>query len=194
MLGAGCWSSSLQCAVERHAIGHRRRCTLSSSSSHRALLLSHRARCRHRTVPSRRAPRRCRTPLSSSPCVVVVVAPSSSRRAPRCCAPLLHCRAVVTPLDPPSSLLRRLRHRAVGRRRRGAIGHRRRTVFASLGPPPSPLGVAMPCTHLAAPLCHPAASVCVVVLLCAAVVVVRGARALRGWRPFSGAVPGPWAC
>ena len=107
MLGAGCWSSSLQCAVERHAIGHRRhrhrRCTLSSlSSSHRALSLSHRACRRRRAVPSCRAPRRRHMPSSSSPCVVVVVAPSS-RRALRCCAPLLHCRAVVALLDPPSS-------------------------------------------------------------------------------------------
>ena len=88
----------------------------------------------------------------------------------------------------------RLRRRAVGRCRRGAIGRRRHTVFASPGPPPSPLGVAVPCTRLAVPLCHPAASICVVTPLCAAVVVVRGARALRGWRLFSGAVPGPWAC
>ena len=107
MLGAGCWSSSLQGAVERHAIGHRRRrcrCALSSSSSHRALLLSHRARRRRRAMPSRCAPRRCRTPLSSLPCVVVVVvAPSSSCRAPCHCAPSLHCRAVVAPPDPLSS-------------------------------------------------------------------------------------------
>ena len=89
----------------------------------------------------------------------------------RCCAPSLHCHAVVA-----------------------AIGHRRRTVFASPGPPPSPLGVAVPCTRLAAPLCHPAASVCVIMPLCAAILVVRGAHALRGWHPFSGMVPGPWAC
>ena len=102
MLGVGCWSSSLQCTVERHAIGHRRRrCVLSSLSSHRALSLSHRARRRHRAVPSRCAPRHRRTPSSLSPCVVV--APSSSRRAPCHCAPSLHCRAVVMPLDPPSS-------------------------------------------------------------------------------------------
>ena len=107
---AGCWSSSLQCAVDQHAIGHRRRrrrCApspSSSSSSHRALSLSHCARRRRRAVPSRCAPRRRRMPSSSSPCVVVViVAPSSSRRAPRHCAPSLHCRAVVAPLDPPSS-------------------------------------------------------------------------------------------
>ena len=52
----------------------------------------------------------------------------------------------------------------------------------------------MPCTRLAIPLCHPAASVYVVAVLCTAVVVVRGVRALCGWRPFSGTVPGPWAC
>ena len=200
LLGAGCWSSSLQCTVERHAIGHRcrRRCMLSSSSSHRALSLSHCARRRRRAVPSCHAPRRHRTPSSLSPCVVV-----SPRPALLCTVAALscHCRAagsaVVVSLRcrlPPSSLLCRLHRRAVGCCRRGAIGRRRRTVFASPGPPPSPLGVAMPCTHLAAPLCHPAASVCVVPPLCAAVVVVRGACALRGWRPFSGTVPGPWAC
>ena len=109
LLGAGCWSSSLQCAVERHAIGHRRhhRCTLSSSSSssHRALSLSHRARRRRRAVPLAVVTHRHRRRHASSlsPCIVVVVAPSSSRHAPRYCAPSLHCRAVVMPLDPPSS-------------------------------------------------------------------------------------------
>ena len=158
------------------------------SSSHRALSLSHRARRRRRAVPSRR----CRTPSSSS-----------LRRhlaAPRA---VVHRRCTVMPLSrrwirrrrlPPSSLLHRLRHRAVGHCRRRAIGRRRRTVFALPGPPPSPLGIAVPCTRLAAPLCHPTASVCVIVPLCAAVVVVHGARALRGWHPFSGVVPGPWAC
>ena len=45
-------------------------------------------------------------PLSSSPCVVVIVivAPSSSRHALHCYALSLHCRAVVVLLDlPPSS-------------------------------------------------------------------------------------------
>ena len=95
---------------------------------------------------------------------------------------------------PPSSLLRRLHHRIVRHCRRGAIGRRHRTIFASPGLLPSPLGIAVPCTHLAIPLCHPAASICLVAVLCAAVVVMRGACALRSWRPFSGAVPGPWAC
>ena len=78
MLGAGCWSSSLQCAVERHAIGHRcrRRCMLSLSLSHRVLSLSHRAHHRRCAVPSRHAPRHRRTlsSSSSSPCVVIVIA------------------------------------------------------------------------------------------------------------------------
>ena len=93
----------------------------------------------------------------------------------------------------PSSLRRRLAALSC-RCRTAAIGRRCRTVFASPGPLPLPLGIAVPCTHLTAPLCHPAASVCVVTPLCTAVVVVRSAHALHGWRPFSGAVPGPWAC
>ena len=97
---------------------------------------------------------------------------------------VVHHRCTVMPLSrcwirhcrlPPSSLLRHLRHRAVGHRRHC------HTVFALPGLPPSPLGVAMPCTHLAAPLCPPAASICIVTPLCAAVVVVHGARALHGW-------------
>ena len=132
-------------------------------------------------------------PSSSSPCVVivvVVVVVVSPRPALLCTVAALSCRCRAA----GSAAVISLRRHAVGRRRHGAIGHRRRTVFASPGPPPSPLGVAVPCTHLAAPLCHPAASVCVVAPLCAAVVIVRGAHALRGWRPFSGVVPGPWAC
>ena len=93
----------------------------------------------------------------------------------------------------PSSLCRRLAALSC-RCRTAAIGCRRRTVFASPGPLPLPLGIAVPCTRLAIPLCHPAVSVYVIAVLCTAVVVVRGARALRGWRPFSGTVPGPWAC
>ena len=218
MLGAGCWSSSLQCAVERHAIGHRCRCRcmLSLSLSHRVLSLSHRAHHRRCAVPSRHAPRHRRTlsSSSSSPCVVIVIAmrrhrhrhASSSSSLHRCLAvprAVVHRRCTVVPLLrcwicrcrlPPSSLLCHLRRRTVRCRHHGAIGCRRRTVFALLGPPPSPLGIAMPCTRLAAPLCHPTASVCVVAPLCAAIVVVHGARALCGWHLFSGAVPGPWAC
>ena len=152
-------------------------------------------------------------PSPSSHAVVVVTMRCRRRRhassslslhchlaAPRA---VVHHRCTVMPLSrrwihrcrlPPSSLLCRLCCRAVGRHCRGAIGRRRRTIFASPGLPPSPLGVAVPCTRLAAPLCHPAASVCIVAPLCTAVVVMRGARALRSWRPFSGAVPGPWAC
>ena len=134
MLGASRWSSSLQCAVEPHAIGHRRRCTLSSSSSHRALSLSHRARRRRRAVPLAVVGRRRHRRHASSS--------SSLRRrlaAPRA---VVHRRCTVVPLSrrwirrrrlPLSSLLCRLRRRAVGRRRCGAIGRRRRTVFASPG-------------------------------------------------------------
>ena len=200
MLGAGCWSSSLQSAVEWHAIGHRRRCcwcALSSLSLHCVLSLSHRTHRRHRAVPSHCAPRRRRTPSLLSPCVVVVVAMRccccrhallllspcvvvvvAMRR--RCCHhalllsslcrrlavphAIVHRRCTVMPLSrrwiccrrlPPSLLLCHLRHRAVGRRHRGATGHRRHTVFASLGLPLSLLGIAMPCTRPAAPLCHP---------------------------------------
>ena len=159
----------------------RCRCTLSSSSSHRALLLLHRAR-RRRRHPSLSSSLRRRL---AAPCAVVH----------RCCTVVLlsrcwiRCRRL-----PPSSLLRRLRRRAVRCRCRGAIGCRRCTVFALPGPPPSPLGVSVPCTCLAAPLCHPTASVCIVVPLCAAIVIVRSAHALCSWRPFSGTVPGPWAC
>ena len=158
MLGAGCWSSSLQCAVERHAIGH-----------HHCRRRRHTVRCCYRTAPA----------------IIVTLCPLAVPLAVIACC-RRHRHALL--------LLRRLRRHAVGRHHHGAIGHRRRTVFASPGLPLSPLGIAVPCTRLAAPLCHPAVSVCVVAPLCAAVVVVRGAHALRSWRPFSGAVPGPWAC
>ena len=76
----------------------------SSSSSHRALSLSYCTRRHCRAVPSCCAPRRRCTLSLLSPCIIVVViALSSSRHAPRHCALSLHCRAVVTPLDPPSS-------------------------------------------------------------------------------------------
>ena len=77
----------------------------SSSSSHHALSLLHCTRCRRRAMPSRCAPCCHRTPSSSLPRVVVIVvaAPLSSRHTPCHCAPLLHCHAIVTPLDPPSS-------------------------------------------------------------------------------------------
>ena len=99
MLGAGHWSSSLQCAIERHAIGHHHRhsCALSSSSlSHRALSLLHHARCHHCAVPSRCAScRRC-MPSSSSPCIIII-APSCTFAiivvaVPSCCC---CCCAVV---------------------------------------------------------------------------------------------------
>ena len=101
---------------------------------------------------------------------------------------VVHRHCTVVPLSrcwirrhhlPPSSSLRRLHRRAVGCHRCGAIGCRRRTVFALPGPPPSPLCIGVPCTRLVVPFCHPAASVCVVAPLCTAVVVVRGVRCRR---------------
>ena len=201
MLGAGCWSLSLQCAVERHAIGHRCCCCmLSSSSSHRALSLLHHA-CRHRrTVPPRRAPCCRRMPSSSSPCIIIIVVTMHHRRCrhhaslsslchhlavPRA---VVHCRCTVVPLSchwirhchlPPSSLLHRLCHHAVRCHCHGAIGHRRRTIFTSPGPLPSLLGIAVPCTCLTAPLCHPAVSICVIVPLCTVVGV--GGCGTCGW-------------
>ena len=88
--GAGCWSSSLQCAVERHAIGHcRRRRTV---------------RCHYCTVPAIVI---ALCPLAMPLAVVARCRrhrhASSSRCTPRCCALSLHCRAIVMPLDPPSS-------------------------------------------------------------------------------------------
>ena len=156
----------------------------------------HTVRCHYRTAPA----------VVVTPCLPAVPLAIVVRRHRRCLAAphaIVHRRCTVVPLSrrwirrrrlPPSSLLRHLRRRAVGRRRHGATGRRRRFVFASPGLLPSLLGVAVPCTRPTAPLCHPTASVCVVAPLCTAVVVVRSARALRGGRPFYGAVPGPWAC
>ena len=130
MLGADCWSSSLQCTIERHAIGHRRRhrrCTLLSSLSHHALSLSHRARHHCRAMPlAVVAHHRRRHHASSS---------SSLRRRLATPRAVVHRRCTVVPLSccwirrrrlPPLSLLHCLCRRAIRRRRRGAIGRRRR--------------------------------------------------------------------
>ena len=75
--------------------------------------------------------------------------------------------------------------------RTAAIGCHCRTVFASPGPLPSPLGIAVPCARLAIPLCHPAVSImsslsCAVRMLC--VVGVHSLAQCLGRGPVNGVV------
>ena len=85
----------------------------------------------------------------ATPCAIVhhhcTVMPLSRRWIRcRCLPPLsLLCRRHL----PPLSLLHHLRCCTVRHCCRGAIGCHRRTIFASPGPPLSPLGIAMPCTR-----------------------------------------------